>query len=275
MIRLFASLIASGILLTGCAKKERLSVACTSEVIELVEALAEGYEMNGQVRVKISTLPPEAILNQLAADKIDLGIISRPLTAAERLSYPADQFPAQPFARDAILPVVSSEVFGGEVQHMPLGLVGSFLKGEVTSWGQVQGPDRQVTVLDLDAQSPARQFFMEKVFGNPQIQLPAVQKIYPFKSDLQVGIEESDSAISFLPFSWLNEGVKGLSIVTAEGKIFDPTLEHIKRKDHPLARDIIVLRSKIETNAISSFEAYLTTDDAATLIKRSGFIPER
>jgi len=84
---------------------------------------------------------------------------------------------------------------------------------------------------------------------------------------------QSDAAIGMLSLAWLNEDVKGVSIVTNSGAVITPTLENIRNGSYPIARDLnIVVRGDISPKA-KEFVDYLLSPSGQVYVQESGYVP--
>lgn len=105
-------------------------------------------------------------INQVGTDQLHIGMISRDLTDEEMSRHPNVDFIKHIIGRDAVLPVVSSEIYNEGITSLSLDEMKKILNGEITNWSQLNGPDRKILVIDKERSRGTRHVFMEVVMGD-------------------------------------------------------------------------------------------------------------
>jgi len=175
-------------LLTACNASDHLSISGSTTVLPAVSKTAESFH-EGQT---------------------DIGMMSRDITAEEKAQFPNITFTPIAIGRDAVAPVISSEIYEAGVESLTLTEIAAIYRGEIDNWSYVGGPDKAI----------------------------------------QTAITQSDSAIGMLSHAWFNDDVKGISIERADGTFIAPTLDEIRSGSFPITRDLnIVVRNDISPKA--------------------------
>lgn len=258
-------------LLCACSAPERISVSGSTTVLPAVSRAAEQFTLNTGQSVTVNAGGSGSGFNQLAQGQTDIGMMSRDITAGERADFPDKNFRPIAIGRDAVVPVVSSEIYDAGVTALSLSEIASIYTGGITNWSELGGPDVNIFVIDKEASSGTRQSFMEVVAGDPKAEAPAADLIVGSNNEEQTALSQSNAAIGMLSIAWLNADVKGLSIKTKTGQI-EPTLENVSFGHYPITRDLnIVVRSDISPPA-QAFVDYLLSPEGQNFVQRSGYI---
>lgn len=108
-------------LLYGCSRKEAIKVAGSTTVLPVVSKAAERFKMkHPDVNIIVNAGGSGVGINQLGERKIDIGMASRDITEAEMNQYPKANFVVHPIGIDAVVPVVSSEIYDAGIQTLTI-----------------------------------------------------------------------------------------------------------------------------------------------------------
>ena len=211
--------------------------------------------------------------NQLAEGQTNIGMMSRDITSEEKTQFANINFTPIAIGRDAVAPVISSEIFDTGVTSLSLSDIAAIYRGDVDNWNQFGGPDKAIFVIDKESSSGTRQTFMKVVMGNSKASAPGADLVIGSNNEEQTAITQSDSAIGMLSHAWFNDDVKGIAITRADGTRIEPTLDAIKSGSFPITRDLnIVIRSDITPEA-QAFVDYLLSEAGQGFVSASGYIP--
>jgi len=260
-------------LLSACNASDHLSISGSTTVLPAVSKTAESFHMEtGQV-VVVNAGGSGSGFNQLAEGQTDIGMMSRDITAEEKAQFPNITFTPIAIGRDAVAPVISSEIYDAGVNSLTLTDIAAIYRGDIDNWNRVGGPDKAIFVIDKESSSGTRQTFMKVVMGNSKASAPGADLVIGSNNEEQTAITQSDSAIGMLSHAWFNADVKGISIERADGTFIAPSLESIRSGSFPITRDLnIVIREDISPQA-QAFVDYLLGDAGQSFVADSGYIP--
>jgi len=211
--------------------------------------------------------------NQLAEGQTDIGMMSRDITPDEKAQFPSIKFTPIAIGRDAVAPVISSEIYMAGVKSLTLAEIASIYRGDIDNWNRVGGPDKAIFVIDKESSSGTRQTFMKVVMGNSKASAPGADLVIGSNNEEQTAITQSDSAIGMLSHAWFNDDVKGIAIEKPDGTFIEPTLNEIRSGSFPITRDLnIVVRDDISPDA-QDFVDYLLSESGQSFVAASGYIP--
>jgi len=113
---------------------------------------------------------------------------------------------------------------------------------------------------------------MDIVMGDSKAEAPGADLVIGSNNEEQTAMTQSDSAIGMLSIAWLNEDVKGVSIVLDNNQDIAPTLDNVQNGRFPIVRDLnIVIRDDISAPA-QTFVDYLLSPDGQVFVEQSGYI---
>ena len=262
----------SALLFTACSAPEAVSVSGSSTVLPAVSLAADQFVSETGISVIVNAGGSGSGFNQLAEGQTDIGMMSRDITDSELEKFETIEFKRIAIGRDAVVPTISSEVYEAGVQALTLGQIADIYSGRVDNWAEFGGPDRAIFAIDKEVSRGTRQIFMGVVMGDPKAETPGTDLVTGSNNEEQTALTQSDSGIGMLSFAWLNEDVRGLSIILDNGAIIAPSLENIQNGSFPFVRDLLVItRGDIKPTA-QTFIDYLLGPEGQDAVQQSGYI---
>ena len=269
------SVLFSSLSLLACNAPDRLSVSGSTTVLPAVSRAAESYSANTGQRITVNAGGSGSGFNQLAEGQTNIGMMSRDITNGERAQFPSLTFKTIAIGRDAVAPAVSSEIYTAGVTALTLDQIAKIYRGEILNWSVLGGPDVDIFVIDKEASSGTRQTFMDVVMGSSKADAAGADLVIGSNNEEQTALTQSNAAIGMLSIAWLNEDVKGLSVIMENDKRIAPTLESVKNGQFPIVRDLnIIVRNDISP-AAQGFVDYILSEDGQKYVTASGYIPIR
>jgi len=122
-------------------------------------------------------------------------MMSRDITPEEKAQFPNLSFTPIAIGRDAVAPVISSEIYDAGVKSLSLAEIAAVYRGEIDNWNKLGGPDKAIFVVDKESSSGTRQTFMKVVMGNSKASAPGADLVIGSNNEEQTAITQSDSAI--------------------------------------------------------------------------------
>ena len=211
-------------------------------------------------------------INQLGEGKIEIGMASRDLTKSEISKFPNVRFVVHVIGKDAVVPVISSEIFDSGVQALTLAQIAGIYKGEINNWKEVGGPDREILAVDKEKSRGTRHVFMAAIMGDKEADAPGADLVLGSKNEEQTAITQSNAAMGMLSHAWLNDDVKGLSIIMPDGTVVSPTLENIVNGKYPIARELHLLTNGMPQGNTQKFIAYILSEAGQKIVEASGYV---
>jgi phosphate transport system substrate-binding protein len=261
-------------LLFACgSKKETIYISGSTTVLPVVSNAAEAFKKtHPNVNIIVNAGGSGVGVNQVGSGKIQFGMISRDITKAEIEKYPKCLFIINPIGIDAVVPSISSEIYNAGITALSLNQIGKIYKGEIKNWNQLGGPDKEIYCVDKEKSRGTRHVFMKSVFGNKEEEAPGADAVSGSNNEEQTILTQSDAAIGMLSHAWLNDEVKGLSIVLKDSSVVAPTLANIVNGSFPITRDLTVISNGTPLGLEKEFLDYLLSPEGQQFVKDAGYV---
>jgi len=259
--------------LSACSRPEIVSMSGSTTVLPAVSKAAEAYHMETGQSIVVNAGGSGSGFNQLAEGQTDIGMMSRDITDDEIARFEQHLFTPIAIGRDAVVPVVSSEIFEAGVTQLSFAQIADIYTGRIDNWREFGGPDKAIFVIDKESSSGTRQTFFEIVLGDKKAQAAGADIVIGSNNEEQTAMTQSDAAIGMLSLAWLNEDVKGVAVITPARDVIAPTLANVSNGTYPIARDLnIVIRGDISAKA-QNFVDYLLSPKGQAFVQASGYVP--
>jgi len=259
--------------LAGCADSNHISISGSTTVLPAVSKAADSFHSETGKVVVVNAGGSGGGFNQLAEGQTNIGMMSRDITPEEKSQFSDTKFTPIAIGRDAVAPVISSEIFHAGVTSLKLTEIAAIYRGEIDNWKEVGGPDKAIFVIDKESSSGTRQTFMKVVMGSSKASAEGADLVIGSNNEEQTAIAQSDSAIGMLSHAWFNEDVKGIAIEMKDGQFITPTLDMISSGRFPITRDLnIIIRDDV-TPETQEFVDYLLSERGQSFVSASGYIP--
>lgn len=258
--------------LTACSAPEAVNVSGSSTVLPAVSLAAETFTSETGTSVIVNAGGSGSGFNQLAEGQTDIGMMSRDITESEFAKFPDIEFISIAIGRDAVVPTISSEIYEAGVTALSLSQIADIYAGRVDNWSSFGGPNRAIFAVDKEASRGTRQIFMGVVMGNPKAKAPGADLVTGSNNEEQTALTQSDAAIGMLSFAWLNQDVRGLSVIMPDGRMIEPSLDNISNGSFPFVRDLTVVTRETLEPAAQDFVDYLLGPEGQKAVETSGYI---
>lgn len=268
----FFSLVLS-ILLLNCTQKETINVGGSTTVLPVISNAAESFRVqNPDIRIIVNAGGSGVGINQVGENKLDIGMTSRGLTDDEIQKYPNADFNLISIGKDAVVPVVSSEIYDAGITALTLQQIADIYTGKISNWSELGGPDRDILCVDKETSRGTRHVFMEAVFGDKEASAPGADLVLGSNNEEQTALVQSNAAIGMLSNAWLNNDVKGLTILMEDGLKVEPTLANIVNGTFPITRDLLIVTNGIPSGNTKAFIDYILSDEGQEIVEQSGYV---
>lgn len=268
LILLFATI-------TGCnaSKKETILCAGSTTVLPVVSNAAEEFKRkHPDVNIIVDAGGSGVGINLLGGQKIQIGMVSRNITQKEIEKYPDVHFVTHPIGKDAVVPVISSEIYDTGVKALTIGQIAKIYKGEIKNWKELGGPDKKILAVDKEMSRGTRHVFMGIILGNEEAEAPGSGLVLGSNNEEQTAIAQSDVAIGMLSNAWINDDVKGLSIILANGEVVEPTLENIINGKFPITRNLLLITNGEPQGKIREFIDFIKSPNGQKIVEQAGYV---
>jgi len=267
----FISLLAFS--LASCEKRISLNISGSTTVLPIVSKAADQYKsINPDFHIVVNAGGSGVGINQLGEGRIEIGMASRQITRSEIDRFPQVSFNPISVGKDAVVPVVSSEVYDAGVKALTLEQIGKIYLGEINNWKDLGGPDREILCIDKESSRGTRHVFMEIVLHDKKAEAPGADLVLGSNNEEQTAISQSEGAIGMLSNAWLNEDVKGLGVIMSDGSIVKPTLSNIIDGKFPITRDLFIITDGDPRGEAKEFIEFLLGEQGQKIVEECGYV---
>ncbi len=260
-------------ILASCSKKDSLDIVGSSTVLPVISTAAENFKKdNPSMSIIVNAGGSGVGINQLGEGKVDIGMASRDLKQEEMDRYPNVTFNMISIGKDAVAPVVSSEIYEAGIKALSLKQIGMIFNGTYTNWKQLGGPDKEILCVDKETSRGTRHVFMKAVLGDEEAEAPGADLVLGSNNEEQTAIVQSDAAIGLLSNAWLNKDVKGLGIIMEDGSVVEPTIANVLNGSFPISRDLFVITNGSPQGKVKEFVDYLLSEKGQDIVEQVGYV---
>jgi len=257
----------------ACNKKESISIAGSTTVLPVISIAAEQFKKsNSTINIIVNSGGSGVGINQLGESKIQIGMASRDITTEEIAKYPNVEFNPISIGKDAVVPVVSSEIYESGLTALTIEQIAKIYKGEIVNWNEVGGPDREILCVDKEKSRGTRHVFMEIVMGDKEADASGADLVLGSNNEEQTVIIQSDAAIGMLSNAWLNKDVRGLNIVMPDSTIIEPSLEKIISGEFPITRDLFIILNGKPEGKTKEFIDFILSEQGQKIVEDAGYV---
>ncbi len=255
------------------AANNKILVEGSTTVIPIVSRAAERYRsIHPKVRILTKAGGSGVGAHAAGTKRADIGMTSRELTLHEIDRYKSAKLQTHILGKDAVAPVVSSEVYQTGVRALTKKQIGDIYLGKIVNWKEVGGPDRPIVVIDKERHRGTRHVFMKYILGDAEARAPGARLVTGSNNEEQTKIAQSDSAIGMLSFAWINDQVRGLGLRDGD-RVIEPNLESVRDGSFPIARNLNLVTAGPPQGEVKGFIEYLLGPEGQKIVEESGFIP--
>lgn len=249
-----------------------VSISGSTTVLPAISRAADDYAMQKDVKIIVNAGGSGGGFKQLAEGQTNIGMMSRDITRDEYDAFPQHIFTSVIIGRDAVAPVVSSEIYEAGVTALSFEQITDIYMGRVDNWNEVGGPDRPIFVIDKAAGSGTRQVFAEIVFKDKTALAAGADLVIGSNNEEQTAISQSDSAIGMLSFAWINDDVRAVAIDTPSGNVA-ATIDNVNSGAFPITRDLVIIIRQDASPATSQFVNFMLSPEGQKHVAASGYLP--
>ena len=205
-----------------------VSVAGSTTVLPLAEACAREFNLGQKnVVVNVEGGGTDAGLRRLAAGTADIAMASRRVDAVEMEAL-GGNLAEHPIARDAVSIVVSPSIRESGIDDLSHDQLRAIYSGEITSWKELGGPDREIIAVSRSPGSGTGEIFSERVAT------PGVSVYRESSFEVEEFVAGSDRAIGYLGLNLAQD--EDDATIAYEGVM--PSAKTVKDGSYPLSRTL-------------------------------------
>jgi phosphate transport system substrate-binding protein len=262
------------IFLPAVAAAEPLRVNGSTTVNPVVTEAAEILKKEQGLSIQVDTQGGRSGgITALGDGRVDIAMSSRPLNDGDHQKYPNIKFLPTKIGEDAVALIVSKDVWDGGVKSLTREHVQNIYEKKVTNWKELGGPDRRIAFFNKEPGRGTWEVFANWVYGKadkaPSVAHPEVGA----NEEARNKVAGSRGALSQLSASWADgETVFALGIKGDDGKVTQPTAEHIVAHDYPLSRSLWVITNGPPSGTAKTLIDFILSERGQELLHKHGYL---
>lgn len=254
----------------AAALKINGSTTVNLPVAEAAEVLRAGQGMQIEVDTQGGS---SGGISALGEGLVQIGMSSKPLTDADRAKYPQVRFKAIHVGEDAVALVVSRDVWEGGVRALSQEEVRDIYEGRITHWTQLGGPEGRIVFFNKEPGRGTWEVFAHRLYGDakraPQVSFLEVGG----NEEMRTKVASTRGALSQLSAAWADgERVFALGIRHRDGRVVEPTPQHIATHAYPMSRPLFLLTDGEPQGEVKTFVDFMLSERGQALVRKHGFL---
>jgi len=212
-------------------------------------------------------------ISMLADGEVQIGMISKPISAGDRAKFPQVKFTEIQIGEDAVAMIVSKDVWDSGVRALSKAQLKEIYEGRISNWKDLGGPNRRIAFFNKEPGRGTWEVFVHWIYGDPRkaplVSFPEVGG----NEETRNKVASTRGALSQLSSSWADgQRVFALGLKGEDGNVVDPTNESIARKKYPLSRPLYLLTNGEPTGDTKVFVDFLLSPRGQELVKKHGYL---
>ncbi len=154
------------------------------------------------------------------------------------------------------------------VDDLSLEQVRRIFTGQIISWKEVGGPDRNIHIVTREEGSGTRGAFQEMVMGKERITKKSI--VQDSNGTVREVVAGDPYAIGYISLGLLEARVKAIKLDGIE-----PCLDNIVNRNYKLVRPFILITNGPPSGEARDFIQFILSSEGQELIQRQGLIPSK
>jgi phosphate transport system substrate-binding protein len=226
-----------------------------------------------EVKVSGDSNSPGAI-GAVGTDQCDLALTTRPLSPAERATYPDRPLPETTIGFQALAFSVSNEVWTGGIHAISKAEMTRIYEGTAKNWKELGGPDRPIKFYNPEQGKGVWEFFVTWLYGDMRKAPPgSAFETVGSSEEAQNLIEFNAGAIGILPPAKAeSKGTHALAIREENGTLIPPTRANVRKNAYPIMRPIIVVCGFRPAGKFRKVIDFMLSAEGQEIVRRSDMV---
>lgn len=264
LLLLVAGLLVAYIALVGCSSSKGISIAGSTTVQPLSEALRTAFnEDNPDITISISGGGSSVGVTSCDDGTVDIGAASRALEDGE------PDLVVHTLAWDGI--AIITHTSNTDVDGLTIAEVRQIFIGDITNWDEVGGADHAIQVIAREEGSGTRAAFEEMALDDDDDttddSITEDALLFNSNATVKTTVEDTEWSIGFVSFGYLDLDVKALEI---DG--IAATVANAKNSTYPIVRPLNYLTKAEPEGIVKDYIDFCLSSDGQDIIEDEGFI---
>ncbi len=255
---------------TTAVKSQSISVKGSDTLLPLAQAEVEKF-LNENPRKSVSVTGGGTGVGIAALiDKgVDIATASREMTTDEIKKANTNGInPLEHIiAYDGITVVVHPK---NPISKLTFNQLQGIYNGSISNWKQVDGEDKQISVISRDTSSGTYADFKKDVLLGDEVRPDALTQATT--GGIVTEVAHNQNAIGYIGFAYVDNSIKVLSLDKGNGSVL-PTTQSILSGTYPLSRSLYFYTNGEPTGLTKEFCDFVLSEKGQNIVSKVGFIP--
>lgn len=212
-------------------------------------------------------------ISMLGDGQVQIGMISKHISAADKAKFPKVQFKETHIGEDAVAMIVSADVWNGGVKALTRQQIANIYEGKIKNWKDVGGPGQRIAFFNKEPGRGTWEVFAHWVYGDakkaPQVSFPEVGG----NEETRSKVASTRGAMSQLSSSWADgKKIFALGLKLENGDVVLPTNENIANHKYPMSRPLFLLTNGDPQGEAKTFVDYMLSAPGQALVRKHGYL---
>jgi phosphate transport system substrate-binding protein len=241
-------------------------------VLPLAQKEAESFmKANAAKKVTVTGGGSGVGISSLIDGTTDIGMSSRKMKMGEKIKL-NDAGKASKetiIAYDALAVVVNPK---NKIDQLTREQIEGIFTGKIKNWKEVGGADKQIVVYSRESSSGTYDFFKEHLMSNKNYASSVLSM--PATGSIIQSISQTEGAIGYVGFAYVEKEVKALKISVDKGKTFiAPTMATAKNRTYPVIRPLYFYYIGASEKIVKPFVDYCLSPEGQKIVEQVGYVP--
>ncbi len=275
------------LIFSGCGAQEDIppgelsgyiQIKGSDTMVNLMQALAEDFMgRHPYVFIAVTGGGSGVGIASLINGTCDIAVSSRQMRLRERELALRNEIDLQEFVigYDGIAVVVHPD---NVVERLTLSELRGIFSGEVTSWKDFGGPDKEIVILSREVNSGTYIYFREHVLrgeGEEKAEFSSRALLLSSSQALAEEVAHNPGAVGYFGKGYLNPRLKTVAVARDEDAAYHyPTEENVLSDEYPISRPLFLYTDggAPPCGALEEFLDYIYSPQAAGQFSATGFV---
>lgn len=246
-------------------QRERVRISGSGSAIPLVKLLAHEFERY-HPEMEIFFLPETHTRGGLAGvseGDSDIGLLSRGFTVDEA-KYDLQYLH---LAQDGIVFATHKTVNIKDITSQQLRGIYS---GKITTWKQLGGPNRRITVLDRPEHTSPKITLRRKLFGK-HLEIVKSATVLERPSQMVESLKVMPYSLGYTSLGEVISSELDVNVLNVNG--IPPTPAHVEKNVYPFSRPFGMVIRSTPKKGVMKFVDFIYSDSGIKVIESNGYVP--
>ncbi|MFN2354903.1 MAG: phosphate ABC transporter substrate-binding protein [Desulfopila sp.] len=232
----------------------------TAHIPVMNEAAQRIMTYNPKIRITVAGGGTGIGVQKVGQGLVDIGNTGRAPSEEEIAKFGLKSFD---FAIDGVAPIVHPD---NPVKSLTTQQIRDIFAGRITRWSEVGGPDAAIHVYSREEASGTHEVFWKKLLKKEAV--VGTANVIQSNGAMKVAISQDGNAIGYMSIGHIDSSVNPLDV---DG--VTPSQETAIDGSYPAVRHLFMNTKGEPTPLAQAFIDYILSEEGASIIGTSGYIP--